>query len=53
MCLLMLFARYISPGTHCFEWHSFPPCTALVFLLLVVKLNTVTVGDHDGPGVGF
>ena len=26
--------RYISPGTHCSKWHSFPPCKALVFLLL-------------------
>ena len=27
-------SMYISPGTHCFQWHSFPPCKALVFLLL-------------------
>ena len=27
-------SRYIIPGTHCSYWHSFPPCKALVFLLL-------------------
>ena len=27
-------SRFLSPGTHCFLWHSFPPCKALVFLLL-------------------
>ena len=26
--------NYISPGTHCSEWHSFPLCKALVFPLL-------------------
>ena len=35
---MILYHRYIirliSPGTHCFQWHSFPPCKALVIFLL-------------------